>query len=424
MTRNQKAAPAGIDPHAILDVVEWLTGDECHGVDDAGLVAGLGRRLQAAGLPIDRLTLHLRTLHPEILGRSIAWSPGEPVEIHDREYGMDVSAAFAGSPLRTVMERREPVDVRFDEGPEEPWMTIDVFRGRGLVEMMAVPLCNLDGPVSAAAFCTARPRGFSESERMALERVLPALRTVCELRTLRQTELTLLDTYIGPATARRILAGKVRRGEVETLEAAFLLCDLHSFTELSNRLPAGAVLDLLSRYYDRVVPAITAEGGEVLKFMGDGVLAFFHREQATAACAAALRSALSSLGALDRMRGKEGDPLQASIALHFGAVSYGNIGSGQRLDFTLVGPDINLLSRIEAACGASGHPLLMSSRFAGLLPADRSRAVGHFALKGFAEPAELWSLHEPPWCYADFHRPRPSQGAAASAPEAVTVQPV
>lgn len=420
MTANDKSIPAGVDPHAILDVVEWLTSDECHGQDDAGLVAGLGRRLQATGLPIDRLSLHLRTLHPEILGRSIAWSPGEPVEIHDRDYGVDVSAAFAGSPLRKVMERREPLSVRFDEGPEQPWMTIDIFRGRGLVELVAVPLCNLDGPVSAAAFCTARPRGFTEKERSALERVLPTLRTVCELRTLRQTELTLLDTYIGPATARRILAGKVRRGEVETLEAAFLFCDLHSFTELSNRLPAGEVLDLLSRYYDRVVPAITAQGGEVLKFMGDGVLAFFHHEQAAAACAAALRSALSTLGALDRMRGRQGDPLQASIALHFGAVSYGNIGSGRRLDFTLVGPDINLLSRIQTACGASGHPLLMSTRFAGLLPEDRSRSVGSFTLKGFAEPAELWSLHEPPWCYADFHRPRPARVAAA----AVAPQPV
>src|SRR5450432_1811181 len=128
-TRN-----ASVGSFAVAKVIEWLIGDECHELDDAGLIAGLGRRLRAAGLPIDRLTLHLRTLHPEILGRTVAWAPREAVEIHDREHGIEASAVFAGSPLRRVMETREPLTVRLDEPGGPAWTQLDVFADRALVE--------------------------------------------------------------------------------------------------------------------------------------------------------------------------------------------------------------------------------------------------------------------------------------------------
>jgi adenylate cyclase len=387
------ARNASVGSFAVAKVIEWLIGDECHELDDAGLIAGLGRRLRAAGLPIDRLTLHLRTLHPEILGRTVAWSPGEAVEIHDREHGIEASAVFAGSPLRRVMETREPLTVRLNEPGGPAWTQLDVFAGRALVELVIVPLCNADGPVSAAAFGTTRPGGFAPAEHALLQRIAPALRNACELRTLRQTELTLLDTYIGSATARRVLAGRVRRGQIETLEAALLLCDLRGFTELSNRLPGERVLALLDAYFDRVVPAITAEGGEILKFMGDAVLAFFHRDEAAAACAAALRGALSALGALHRLDEPDAE-LGAGVALHYGEVSYGNIGSGRRLDFTVIGPDVNLVSRIESVCGTGNHELLMSGRFARLLEGDRTTSIGDHRLKGFGEPVELHTLRQ------------------------------
>jgi adenylate cyclase len=124
---------------AILAVIEWLVGDECHAVDDAGLITGLGRRLRAAGLPLDRLALHLRTLHPELFGRSVAWAPNEPVEIRDREHGVEASATFQGSPLRRVMETREPVTIRLDEANASGWTVLDIFQGRSLVEIMMVP---------------------------------------------------------------------------------------------------------------------------------------------------------------------------------------------------------------------------------------------------------------------------------------------
>ena len=185
----------------------------------------------------------------------------------------------------------------------------------------------------------------------------------------------------------------MRRGELERLEAALLLCDLREFTELSNRLPSERVLELLDAYFGCVVPAIDKAGGEVIKFMGDAVLAFFHREDASAACAAALQGAVTSLANLQRQQPPDCE-LRAGVALHYGTVSYGNIGYGHRLDFTLIGPDVNLVSRLQGVCSTTGQALLMSRRFAELLPARTAEPIGAHLLKGFAQPVDLYALSD------------------------------
>lgn len=371
---------------ALLGIIEWLSGDECHATDEIGLIAGLGKRLQVLGLPIDRLTLHLMTLHPEFVGRAIAWSHGEPIEVHDRAHG--AISTFADSPLRQVMETRETLLI--GPGDSARWAEIDVFSGRSLTQLMIAPLCNADGPVSAASFGTKRPSGFSPSDTQVIERILPALRNACELRLLRQAELSLLDTYIGPVTAQRILAGRIRQGEIESLEAALLLCDIRGFTALSNRLPSGQMLRLLNAYFDKVVPAITNRGGEVLKFMGDAVLAFFPGYDQKEACHAALAAATAILDEVDRFA-FEGVTVKAGIGLHFGEVSYGNVGSGRRLDFTLIGPDVNLVSRIQSVCSASSIPLLMSGEFKEKGRMAEIASVGLHSLAGFDRNFELFT---------------------------------
>jgi adenylate cyclase len=370
-----------------LSIIEWLAGDECHALDDAGLIAGVGRRLRSAGLPIDRLVLHLRTLHPELFARTMSWAPEEPVEIRDREHGIEVSEIFRESPLWRVFATREPLRVRPGSAEFLPLTRMDVYRGRLLEEVVLVPLCSGDGPVSAASFGTRRAEGFTASDHALLERIVPALRSACELRMLRQTETTLLDTYVGSGTAQRILAGQVKRGQVETVDAALMLCDLRGFTELSNRLAPERVVSLLGEYFDRVVPVIGAAGGEILKFMGDAVLAFFPQDAASTACALALAGAENVLASLEQQGGSE---LSVGIALHYGRVSYGNIGSGRRLDFTVIGPDVNLVSRIQAVCSATGYRLLVSERFLTLLPSHRFTPAGSHVLKGFEQPVRLY----------------------------------
>ena len=386
-----------IPEHRLLDLIEWLVSDECHDLDHAGMIAELGQRLRALPLPLDRLTLHLRTLHPEILARVVAWSPDGPLEIYDREHGVERLAAFATSPIRQVIDSREWRTVRAAPG-SEVLGEIDYFHGRGIAELVIAPLLTGGGPASAVSFGTRRARGFTPAVHQALKRLLPALRGTCELRLLRYAEATLLDTYVGVATGQRILAGHIRRGDVESLEAALLLCDLRDFTGLSNRLPAVQVLEHLNLYFDQVVPAITTGGGEILKFMGDAVLAFFRHEDGPAAsCAVAFGAATEALARLAVTSSPasklHGGKLQAGIALHHGTVSYGNIGSGRRLDFTVIGPDVNLVSRIQTVCGTTGDPLLMS-RFATLLGRPDLRSIGRHELKGFPEAMELFASGE------------------------------
>ena len=225
-----------------------------------------------------------------------------------------------------------------------------------------------------------------------LRSIVPALRSASELKLLRTIETTLLTTYVGTAAGQRILAGHVKRGKVETLDAALMFCDLRGFTALSNQLPEERVLELLNIYFDQVVPAIEASDGEILKFMGDGVFAYFHRENgAAASCVAAFAAAHAALARLKSASKQAGCDLQAGIALHHGKVSYGNIGSGSRLDFTVIGRDVNLANRIQGVCALTGQSLLMSDRFAGLLAAPRIVSIGRNKLRGIAEPVELFA---------------------------------
>lgn len=374
----------------VQQLLAWLTSDECHDLDDVDFVVRVGGHLRAVGLPVDRLTLHLRRLHPEFLGRSVAWSPGAPVEIADRAHGADQSAVFLRSPIRHVMEHHEWLTVRADDPRYPDWAELDVFQGRGLRELVVAPLLHGDAPASAAAFGTRRPAGFSDAERQTLTAIVPALRGACEIRILRHVESTLLDTYVGTATGRRILAGHIRRGDVETLDAALFLCDLRGFTALSDRLPSGAVLALLNLYFDQVVPAIVAGGGEILKFMGDAVLAYFHLgDDPARSCRAAFDAAQTTLRHLAELS-VPGGRLRAGVALHYGTVAYGNIGSGHRLDFTVIGRDVNLTSRLQGLCDVTGQSVLMSQRFAELLGRPDVASIGRHLVKGIVDPVEVY----------------------------------
>lgn len=369
-------------------IIEWLSGEECRQLDNSGFVASLGAVLREAWLPIDLLVFHIRLPHPELVGHTCAWAPGGPVEVKQRRHGFLESPEFLGSPMRRVMEGGRSLHMRHNGRHGHAWTQLDVFQGRNLTDHVVASLGNRNGP-SAVSFCTADPAGFQPDHCALITRILPMLRNIVELRVLRQTETILLDTYVGAATAQRILAGNVRRGQIDTLEAALMVCDLRGFTALSNRLPGARVLQILDMYFDSVVPEIIQAGGEVLKFMGDAVMAYFTDEDPEVAAASASNAALSVLERLAEIELPDA-ALEASIALHYGKVSYGNIGSGGRLDFTVIGPDINLLNRIQGACSEAGKPLLMSRRFTELLLSPGTRSIGHRRLKGFTEEVELY----------------------------------
>jgi adenylate cyclase len=391
LSRNAPDSPAMLTPKSkgvVCNIIDWLSGDDCHELDLSGLTAGFGVRMRAAGIPLDRMALHMRTLHPLIRGRTFAWAPNEAVEFFDLQHG-DASA-LRGNPIYHVVNALEWLTLRLDD-PSTKWSAPDAFRERSLTELLIAPLLHGGELASAVTFGTRQPKGFSRSQRALLQAVVPALRSASELKLLQRVERTLLTTYVGAIAGQHILAGQIKRGDVETLDAALMLCDLRGFTALSNRLPEERVLERLNLYFDQVVPAITDTGGEILKFMGDAVLAYFnHEDGAAASCVAAFEAARLALARLAAVS-NAGSDLSAGVALHHGKVSYGNIGSGNRLDFTIIGRDVNLVSRIQGICASTGHSLVMSKHFANLLAAPHIVSIGWHELKGFAEPAELFS---------------------------------
>jgi adenylate cyclase len=374
-------------------IIEWLLSDDGAALDEAASIVRLGSMLSQAGAGVDRLGLFLHMLDPEIAARGILWSPGGTVETTDWQHEFSQSPGYAVTPIRVAMDQRQWTIARLDDPRYPTGAHQKLFGEQGMAELSIWPLLCAGGPIGAIVFATRRMSGFTMEENAAFRRIVPALRAVSEIRALRRSGTNLMDTYIGPIASGRILAGHVRRGDVEKLEAALLLCDLRDFTALSNRLSDAAALQTLNVYFDQIVPAIESAGGEILKFMGDAVLAFFGREtDPTASCRMAFDAARDALTRLDAIVLPDAN-LNVGIALHHGTVSYGNIGSGHRLDFTMIGSDVNLVSRIESVCASTGEHLLMSARFARMLGREDVHSLGQFALKGFEQPQALFVWH-------------------------------
>ena len=226
--------------------------------------------------------------------------------------------------------------------------------------------------------------------------IIAPLARVAEIRALRRTAGNLIDTYVGHQTGERILSGKIRRGYVEAIRAAIWLSDMRGFTALSERLPPQALIDRLNLYFGCQVPAILDHGGEVLKFMGDGLLAIFPITgdsetdavcRRTLTCAREFRSRIAELP----HPGENEAAIRFGLALHVGEVMYGNIGGGNRLDFTCIGPAVNLAARLEKVAAKLGEAIVASAEFAARFP-DEFRELGAHAVAGFAASQTVYGL--------------------------------
>jgi adenylate cyclase len=248
-----------------------------------------------------------------------------------------------------------------------------------------------------AAYITDRPGGFWEREIADLTAVSERLSIVADMNSQRQIAENVLKAYLGPQTGRKVLAGQIRRGSGEEIAAVLWSSDLRRFTQLSDRLPGEKLIGILNDLFDLQAKAITAHGGEILKFVGDGLLAIFpvaDPDQAAVAAAnalAAAQEALAALGVPGAGAALAGEPpLEIVIALHYGTVIYGNVGAADRLDFTVIGPAVNLVSRIEAVAKSLDLPLIVSDDFANAY-GGALKSLGRHQLRGLEVPHELFT---------------------------------
>ncbi len=383
-------------------IVDWLVDGARSAAQPQLILAELCDRLVACGIPLWRVAVFVRTLHPHVMGRRIIWRLGARVEISEAPFALLDSADFLENPVARVYATNAAIRRKLaDPGAALDFPVLDELRAEGVTDYLATPLFFTDGAVHVATWTTQQPGGFSDAELAGLESVIAPLARVTEIYALRRTASNLLDTYVGHSPGERILAGQIRRGDVEQIHAAIWLSDMRGFTALADRLPPRELIDRLNRYFDCQIPAVLDYGAEVLKFMGDGLLAIFpiadDDSDAAEVCSrtfAAARQARTNVAALSEAIGLENfDGLRFGLALHLGEVLYGNIGSGNRLDFTCIGPAVNLAARIEKLTGQLGRIILASGEFARHCPHEFT-AIGEFSLPGFSEAQQVFGLED------------------------------
>jgi adenylate cyclase len=380
-------------------VIDWLI-DEARSLPDApAVLSGLAGRLVESGLPLVRASFHFRPLHPQLFGMGFYWRRGEDrIERTRAEHGIELTSTFRESPMRALIEGAGAVRQRLDlPAAELPMPLFRQLRAEGLTDYVALPLRFGYGRVQGTTWASDRPGGFSTLDLDRIEDLLPLYGLLLESRLARESAAILLDTYVGHNAGERILAGQIQRGLGETVRAAIWFCDLRGFTALSQEMPRDDLLALLNDYFDVMAGAVEAHDGEIVKFIGDGMLAMFPLETDAACWRAveAARTARKGMTALNARRREAGAPaLGYGIALHTGEVMYGNIGARGRLDFTVLGPAVNLAARIEGLSRTLGYDVLISGEFAGLC-SSAFRRLGHHRLPGIADEVDIFTLSDP-----------------------------
>ena len=402
-------------PTALAD---WLAESGLRNLPLEDMIDGFSRRLNDIGAPVARTFVGMNTLHPLVRARGLTWDratgPGARFEFRHGDIDEPIirQSPFAPMLAQGIAERR------YDLTAPPPAQEVPVYeelRAAGMTDWLGrvfpfgelVP--QVGSPTDAervgelflvCSFTTDRPGGFSDSHVATLHALLPIFALAAKATTMRAIGHGLLAAYLGDDPARRVLAGTVQRGEVQSVEAIVFLTDLRGFTALADVTPGKELIALLADCFECMVAPVVQRGGEVLKFMGAGLLAAFAAGPAAraAVCETALDAATEALVLIDalndRRRAEGRQAIALDISLHIGTVQYGNVGTASRLDFTVIGPAVNEASRIEKLCEPLGHSLLVSRQFAEAATSCRSRLVslGRHRLRGVREEAELFGL--------------------------------
>src|SRR5882724_5555338 len=394
---------------ALNELAGWVTEAGLIGLHESELMAGSCRRVADAGVPLAHALVILDTLHPIYEGRAFRWRADMPETAEAVDYGRtnegEAAENWRRSPFfhllqsgETAMRRRlcagDPADFPTiaqarDEGTTDYLILIHRFAAEGVIGEMD---CVYSTWSSEAA------DGFGEDTVVALKRLAPFLKLAVKSAALARMAGTLAETYLGRDPGRRVMSGRIVRGVAEKIGAVLWCSDLHGYTQISDNSPPEQIIPLLNDYAEVVVSAVHGHGGDVLKLVGDGTLAIFPAENREEACRGALAAAVRVRKGVIKLNGKRaatGLPTsQVYLALHVGDVFYGNIGSKDRLDFTIIGPAVNEVSRILAMSRSVEQDVLLSADFADAAGSDMRRrlvSVGRYALRGVAQPLELFT---------------------------------
>ncbi len=393
-----------------IDIARWIVERGLLGGAPYKLLEGVCERMVAAGVPLLRGYIAQPTIHPVIAAHIFEWrrdEEGATEQTYDRMGDVE-SETWRRSPfyhLHSTGSARLRVRLDVSNQPLQ-FPMLDELKEQGATDYLALGTRFRENESAApiqgmmSSWSSDRPGGFDEGDIAAIEMLLPVLALAIKAETIAGIANSVVETYLGRDAGHRVLSGEIGRGSVETIRAVLWLCDLRDFTKIADTSPRDQLIPMLNDYFEAMVDTIHEYGGQVLKFMGDGLLAIFRLDDDGEGdvCACALDAAEIALGRVDQVnlrRAEAGLPVtEFSLALHMGEVLYGNVGSRDRLDFTVVGPAVNEVSRIEALSRSLDQNLIASSAFAAGAQAcsDRLVSLGRYALRGVRRPQELYTL--------------------------------
>jgi len=395
-------------PDDTFAFTQWIISQGLQGTPETKLLEGLCERLSAAGVPLLRVNICQPTLHPVIGGHLFIWQRAKPYAVEE-DWARNVAASGGDSSRTpfghmmatgTLKLRHRLVDGHSRSG----FRMLDRFQAEGATDYFALQTVFGEthrlGPADRVltSWLTDAPEGFNEAHLTTVERLSPVIALAVKVASTYRVANSLIETYLGKDAGQRVLSGTIERGSGETIRAALWSCDLQGFTKLADATPRDRLLALMHDYFECMVTTIDEHHGHVLKFMGDGILAIFNMGDDGKSCHAALEAAdgaMKRVAEVTARRQADGLPVtRFYIGLHLGDVLYGNIGARNRLDFTVVGPAVNEVSRIETMCRALDQDLIVSSAFAEVAKSscDRLVSLGRYVLRGVRKPQELFTL--------------------------------
>lgn len=377
----------------VRSIADWLLleGNALYDIDL--LFTQLVDRVERAGIPIGRVSLNLELLHPEVVGEGRVWLHGQTTGLHRLNRVDTDMGEYLQSPVRRVDETGQPF--RVDLRQQDAGMPLLArLRREGFLDYFIVPIQVQDRHRSAAMSFAARLLPFSAEDIRDLGHVVSLISPILEARVIRNLARDLLATYLGQGAGERVYAGQISRGDADSIFAAILFCDLRNFTRFTADNLSSAVVERLNHWFDLAVDAVEAHGGEVLKFMGDGMLAIFPADMLNPreACGHALAAAATLHQAVSdwNKHCPPGQlPIDYGLSLHLGHVAFGNIGGKRRLDFTVVGPAVNLASRLLDVAKALDSHFVVSTAFAGC-SGRPMRSLGVHPVRGLDQPEEIF----------------------------------
>ncbi|HEX2884870.1 adenylate/guanylate cyclase domain-containing protein [Vineibacter terrae] len=394
----------------IEQIASWVVQRGLAGASETDLMDGFCARCSQAGLELARGIMIIDTLHPIYEGRAFRWRDDGVEESAVVEYGPtnvgEAAENWQNSAFYHILQTGAD-ELRCRLRPADPvsFSQLQSLREQGQTDYLALVQRFADKGTIGEMDCvysswtTARHDGFRESTLAALRRLVPSLALAIKCASLARIAGTLVEVYLGQDAGQRVLSGRISRGVAERISAVLWFSDLHGYTTISDSAPPDEIIPLLNDYADAVITSIREAGGEVLKLMGDGTLAIFKSDDHAQACRCALQAEAAlreRLRVLNARRTDESRPVTTVyLGLHIGDVFYGNIGSRERLDFTVVGPAVNEVSRIASMCSSVDRHIVLSSDFVAAAPeAERARlvSVGRYALRGVGRAQELFTI--------------------------------